>query len=210
MKFQLENPTFCRGVQTRVVFAEIKKYRAHIKKKSEQVARLKKKLYKNSGSASASNPSPSSTAPSNSVGGVADPSVQRLVESCTKELNGNYRTLRHAQVHITNRSSQTLTNCSIKEIGQPYNFGLGITAPRASVAEGLSAASDDGAEDPLLHVRRLPQARHGRGDGLLRGGRAARGRPREARKGMLGAAPIFFSPPAVCKGAKFEPVSSFR
>ena len=172
------------------------------------MARLKKKLYKNSGSASASNPSPSSAAPSNSVGGVADPSVQRLVDSCTKELNGNYRTLRHAQVHIAN---QTLTNCSIKEFGQPHKFGLGIVdSSRASVAEGLCAASDDGAEDPLLHVRRLPQARHGRGDGLLRGGRAARGRPREARKGMLGAAPIFFSPPAVCKGAKFEPVSSFR
>ena len=29
---------------------------------------------------------------------VADPSVQRLVDSCTKELNGHFRTLRHAQV----------------------------------------------------------------------------------------------------------------
>ena len=80
--------------------AEIKKYRAHIKKKSEQVARLRKKLYKNSGSSSISTSS-SNGSVGNPVGGVADPSVQRLVDSCTKELNGHFRTLRHAQVYYS-------------------------------------------------------------------------------------------------------------
>ena len=84
--------------------AEIKKYRAHIKKKSEQVARLRKKLYKNGGGSSVSASSSSnggSAGNSLGGGGVADPSVQRLVDSCTKELNGHFRTLRHAQVYYS-------------------------------------------------------------------------------------------------------------
>ena len=86
-----------------VCLAEIKKYRAHIKKKSEQVTRLRKKLYKNSGGSSSISTSSSNNSVGNPVGGVADPSVQRLVDSCTKELNGHFRTLRHAQVYYAFR-----------------------------------------------------------------------------------------------------------
>ena len=85
--------------------AEIKKYRAHIKKKSEQVARLRKKLYKNGGGGSSISASSSNGGSAGNAlvvgGGVADPSVQRLVDSCTKELNGHFRTLRHAQVYYS-------------------------------------------------------------------------------------------------------------
>ncbi|TRY61256.1 hypothetical protein TCAL_14914 [Tigriopus californicus] len=53
---------------------EFKKHRAHIKKKSDQVVRLRKKMKKDSRS-------------------VPDPSVQRLVDQCLKDLNCQFRNL---------------------------------------------------------------------------------------------------------------------
>ena len=53
-----------------------------------------------------------------------------------------------------------------------------------SFAARFGAAGDDGAAGALLHVRGVPEAGDGRGDGLLRGGRAARGRHGQARKGQ--------------------------
>lgn len=54
---------------------EYKKYRSHIKKKSEQVVRLRKKTRKEGARA------------------VSDPSIQRLVDQCTRDLNGYFRQL---------------------------------------------------------------------------------------------------------------------
>ena len=59
-----------------VIYTEFKKHRAHIKKKSDQVMRLRKKLRKDS--------RPST---------VVDPSVQRLVDQCMKDLNTQFRQL---------------------------------------------------------------------------------------------------------------------
>jgi cell division septum initiation protein DivIVA len=63
---------------------EFKKRRLHIKKKSEQVLRLRKKLRKSAGSSSG----PAGTATS-----ANDHSAQRLSDSCTKELNVMFRQL---------------------------------------------------------------------------------------------------------------------
>ena len=59
-------------------FAEYKKYRAHIKKKSEQVLRLRKKAKTGGHKTSTS---------------VSDPSVQRLIEQSNRDLNQQYKQL---------------------------------------------------------------------------------------------------------------------
>ena len=59
-------------------FAEYKKYRAHIKKKSEQVLRLRKKAKTGGHKAPTS---------------ISDPSVQRLIEQSNRDLNQQYKQL---------------------------------------------------------------------------------------------------------------------
>ena len=66
-------------------FAEFKKYRTHIKKKSEQVIRLRKKV--------STHGSMSRKDRSSNTSSIADPSIQRLMENCSRELNSHYRGL---------------------------------------------------------------------------------------------------------------------
>ena len=63
------------------LFAEYKKYRSGIKKKSEQVSRLRKKSKKDN-----------NRGHSGSLV-IADPSVQRLIEQTSRDLNSQYRQL---------------------------------------------------------------------------------------------------------------------
>ncbi len=67
---------------------DYKKYRTRIKKKSEQIVRLRKKLRKDSSSSLAASALTSSSRPL-----PADPSVQRLVDGCVKELHLQLRQL---------------------------------------------------------------------------------------------------------------------
>ena len=60
--------------------SEYKRYRSHIKKKSDQVLRLRKKAKKD---VRGSNPGASLT----------DPSVQRLIEQTSRDLNNHYKQL---------------------------------------------------------------------------------------------------------------------
>ena len=67
-------------------YIDYKKSKTNIKKKSEQVARLKKKTTTH-GSISRKNDR------LNNGSLIADPSVQRLMENCSRDLSHQYRTL---------------------------------------------------------------------------------------------------------------------
>ena len=72
--------------QDSLSYIDYKKSKTNIKKKSEQVARLKKKTTTH-GSISRKNDR------LNNGSLIADPSVQRLMENCSRDLSHQYRTL---------------------------------------------------------------------------------------------------------------------
>lgn len=84
MKIRLRRAAFLAMPSFYIFFAEYKKYRSHIKKKSEQVSRLRKKSKKEIRTSSAQ-------AVVNMP--MADPSLQRLIEQTSKDLNNQYRQL---------------------------------------------------------------------------------------------------------------------
>ena len=76
---------------------EFKRHRVQIKKKGEQVLRLRKKI--NRTSKDGSRPASASSASSS-----ADPSVRRLADQCHRDLNAHFRQLESSEKQILRRA----------------------------------------------------------------------------------------------------------
>ena len=80
--------------------SEYKRYRSYIKKKSDQVLRLRKKAKKDVRGSSCS---------------LTDPSVQRLIEQTSRDLNNHYKQLSdHEKKCLRRHADKNLVKSSIK------------------------------------------------------------------------------------------------
>ena len=84
----------------RFLLSEYKRYRSYIKKKSDQVLRLRKKAKKDVRGSSCS---------------LTDPSVQRLIEQTSRDLNNHYKQLSdHEKKCLRRHADKNLVKSSIK------------------------------------------------------------------------------------------------
>ena len=83
------------------LISEYKRYRSYIKKKSDQVLRLRKKAKKDVRGSSCS---------------LTDPSVQRLIEQTSRDLNNHYKQLSdHEKKCLRRHADKILVKSSIKK-----------------------------------------------------------------------------------------------
>jgi hypothetical protein len=98
--FKYELNIFTNNIVLFFLLSEYKRYRSYIKKKSDQVLRLRKKAKKDVRGSSCS---------------LTDPSVQRLIEQTSRDLNNHYKQLSdHEKKCLRRHADKNLLKSSIK------------------------------------------------------------------------------------------------